>query len=305
MNQRKGLSTVNLKELYEDEGLSTIKLSQKLGVSTTTVRNELRRRNIPLRTRKEAADNRAVAIGDIPRMVDRYMQEGATSTQLAEEMGAAPQTILKRLKEGGAVIRAPGQFLLKNPDGSTRIGRPAKLSKELLFDLYHNKDFSAPQIAEQYEMDLSSVYIAMDRNDIPRRGHSEAGAKCWKDKRRDWPRIKAQYEDGKTEAQIAKDEGVSISTVKEHLFVMGTKTRPRGVPFGESPYRKEVNIDYIIEQNKLGRTMSSIAEELGISPQVLCKRTKEVEYTPKNNKRKIVKTPLEGLFLKKELLPEL
>jgi len=50
----------------------------------------------------------------------------------------------------------------------------SKLSKDFLFELYINQEFSLPDIQEKFEIDFKSIMFLLDYYGIPRRDHSKA-----------------------------------------------------------------------------------------------------------------------------------
>lgn len=57
-NRIKGMTELNIRRMYEKQGLSTMQIAQKLSCNDESVRKAMKRYNIKIRTRSEAAKNK-------------------------------------------------------------------------------------------------------------------------------------------------------------------------------------------------------------------------------------------------------
>ena len=87
-----------LRRLYWDEGLSVEDIAFRLYVSTTTVRDYMRKNGIPTgRGRKPEAD---LGYRD-KEVLKEYIRQGMTNKDIAKKAGVKPGAILKWLKRYG------------------------------------------------------------------------------------------------------------------------------------------------------------------------------------------------------------
>ena len=291
MNKRTDLNEDLIVDQYVNSRLSTIDLAKSYNASESAIRKLLIRKGVVLRNAKEAASNRAALNGEQLVQAEKRYIAGEDLTQISNDFGTVPSVLSRALKQRGVEIRPPGLSLLKNPDGTCRISRPPKISKEDLQREYVDKGVSIPEIAKSRGMNASSLYKAAERYGINRRDRSEAGDVYWKDKQCK-EAVREDYKNNKKIEVIAAERGLSMATVSKYLHEQRVKVKPRGVPFGQSPDRIEVDMNYVIDQNtNQRRTMADIAAELGVSAMILSKRAKDNGYKPQNNKPKLVHDP--------------
>lgn len=117
MNVNGALTEESLKKLYLDEGLSTIKVAERLGVSDAGVYAALKRFGIPTRSKSAAANSKCpnVALVDWKLMAKKY-EDGATVVDLATEVGCAWSTASARLSKY-TTIRSRGSEVKPNSRG--------------------------------------------------------------------------------------------------------------------------------------------------------------------------------------------
>lgn len=121
MNQNKALTKAALRQMYVNEGLSTVEISTNTGASTAGVTAALHRFGIGLRSRRDAARirHRHTWEADWCSLAKRY-EDGATLEDLACEVECTPGVASRHLAEF-TTIRPRGCEVKPNSRGRIEI----------------------------------------------------------------------------------------------------------------------------------------------------------------------------------------
>lgn len=92
---RDDLDDEEIKKLYIKEGLSTIQIGKKLGVSDRTISNRLKKQGIKVRNKSIRDDL------DDEEIKKLYIEGGLSTIQIGEKLGTSAVTIWNRLKKQG------------------------------------------------------------------------------------------------------------------------------------------------------------------------------------------------------------
>lgn len=93
-----------LRQKYIEEKLSALRIAEIVGCGDLAIRNALKRFNIPIRTRGEAANIKLKKRRNYPKLDDkellykRYCIEEKTSLEIGEEIGCSFSAVVKALK---------------------------------------------------------------------------------------------------------------------------------------------------------------------------------------------------------------
>jgi len=152
--------------------------------------------------------------------------------------------------------------------------------------MYVEKQMSPVQIAEKLGASPSGVYLALKRHGISTRSSKEAALIQHGKSKLPWKRIAKEYRAGDSCDVLGERYGVANSTITYHLRRMGEPVRPKGLPKGvPSGALIEFDVDAAIKLNKDGKTLTEIAEELGVSYGTLQYRLRSVGYSPRRDLR--------------------
>jgi transposase len=138
------------------------------------------------------------------------------------------------------------------------------LNKELLEDLYFNKNMNYSQIARHLDISKNKVARHMRIHEIA--GRRRTNSLNINRASLDFETILKRYNDGETQAQIAKDYGFTPTTIWLYLKEHGVKSRKRG--------RSGQDLDKIINLEKVKQMRSR-----GLSLKVISKFFKVPEST--------------------------
>lgn len=91
---RDDLDDEEIKNLYIEEGLSTIQIGKKLGTNGITISRRLKKQGVKVQEGiRDDLDDKEIK--------NLYIEEGLSTTQIGEKLEASPSTISRRLKEQG------------------------------------------------------------------------------------------------------------------------------------------------------------------------------------------------------------
>lgn len=245
------------KELYEN-GSSLACIAKRYGVSAGQVKSHLEKMGVQIRAQIQPT----ISTHDVDHWVVEY-KNGATLEKLAKASGVGSTTIRSRLIERGVKLRsgAPNktsddvldQMVVMYETGLTpkEIGEQLGLSHSAVCRNLKAKGFnvvSAHSVTEDkldewielYESGISinelAAHSGFNRNTISKHlqsrgivlrsgGKDNSSGRVSGDMVKEWI---AQYKSGAVLKRIAKQYGVSDTTVRNHLKKHGVKMRPGG-----------------------------------------------------------------------------
>ncbi len=93
--------------LYRDERMPSPQIARLTGVSERTVRDRLRARGVPLRTRgrHNREDRTAISPGDLTTL---YVQDGLSAAEIGKMLGVSRKIVLRSAHDQGLPVRVGG-----------------------------------------------------------------------------------------------------------------------------------------------------------------------------------------------------
>ena len=142
-------------------GLSAMQVAARLGGSKTIVLDELKRRGIKARGRREMATGKPHALTpeQIAHICAAYPEPGVTTTSLGHECGVSRQTVANWLTQNGIPLKPTGAVIGTRRKGSPRKDRNFKLSPEQIAEMcqLHQSGVSRKDIAARFNIDVGTV----------------------------------------------------------------------------------------------------------------------------------------------------
>ena len=240
-----------LVELYVERGLSSDAIASQLGCSSQTVREQLRRWDIPLRSRGTSSPATAALTRDV--LLELYGRQEMTLAEIASRFGCSLSGVAKLLRRHGIPVRS---------SLGKRVRPDDPISADVLRRLYVDEGLSIAETARRLHTSTDKVALRLRRYDIPRRpeGRHPAG-----------PGLRD------TVGQLYAVEGLSVKEValrvdrspervRELLRAAGIPLRPpppRPLPPGYEPLSRELLVELYVTQ---GLTLAEVAERVGGRP---------------------------------------
>jgi predicted DNA-binding protein YlxM (UPF0122 family) len=204
-----------LQARYVDIGMSTEAIAAELEVSTTDVIRALCAAGLEVRL--GIADRLAPAL-----LQRRYLDEEATTVELAREAGTTPATVTKYLKRAGITVRG-------------RRGRPqssgVELSEDVLRREYIQAGRSAASIAKEYGTSARHVLDELRRHGLPVRavtGGSQKKAELQRALTPGYLRVQL-VDQRRTVEDLAQEHRTSVRTIVRYVEHSGLEI-PDDVP---------------------------------------------------------------------------
>jgi len=210
--------------LYQEEGLSTIKLGERFGVSSNTIHSVLVKYNIPRRRRggwkKKNPENTFTP--EQEQQIRLEYSRGESANSLRIKFGTHQTEIKNILKRGGINLRPPKV----NPEDITVLSE----SEERDIATAYQEGSSAKTLASRYKISPQRVNRILAEHGVKKRDHSET-CSLWE---RDYSlkdfqdEVARKYEDGQYLREIANHYNVSIGAVITCLEKAGVGRRSSG-----------------------------------------------------------------------------
>lgn len=201
---RKSLDNDLIKQLY-DQGLSPEKIGKQFGVSHIPIYSRLKQMGVKRRPFKQRHDL-GVKLDD--DLIKQLYNQGASTIEIGKQLGASHSTILTRLKGLGVKIRPSGRSL-------------GGLDNDLIKQLYIDQGLSAEKIGKQLGVSSTAIFKRL----------RQMGVAIISQAQREYARldsdlIKQLYDQGKSQAAIAKQLDTTPTTIARRLRQMGVEARP-------------------------------------------------------------------------------
>jgi len=252
--QLEKLSNSQLKEWYINEGLSSVEIAKIVNVWPQTVRDWLRKANIPIRSRNILKPSK--------EQLERwYISEGKSGRKIAKIVGVEKSTILRWLKEVGISPRNHREATLVSYGKSMP-------SAEQLYRWYVEEKKSAKQISKITNLGQETILKYLKNLGIKIRPARESTFIQYK-KEVKKPSYKQLYDwyivQRKTPKETGEILGVSSSAIrtwlKEENILLRVGREAHGYTF-KKPSRQEL-IDWYIKEKK---SSFEIAKIVGVEP---------------------------------------
>lgn len=241
-----------LRNRYEHDRADLEDIAEQAGgCHTSTVRWWLRRHNIPLRPPAPTLDPR---LSDREWLHRRYVTEGATQREIADEVGAEQSSVSKALRAAGIQARP----------SHPRPAHPLLADREWLHQRYVIERKTQAAIARELDVTPSAVRVGLARVGIESDGPRPARREDPRLHDRDW--LVANYlETSATLLDVAAELGVGRQRVVSALEAVGLSTKPRGWHTAADPRLEDA--EWLREARLADRrSLLDIADELDATP---------------------------------------
>jgi DNA-binding CsgD family transcriptional regulator len=243
-----------LREQYCDEERTSYDIAAELGVSDTTVREQMEEYGI---------DRRDVSVEglDEERLREQYYNKGLTGYEIAEKLGVTPPAVYNRMEAYGMERRSMSEI---QTDGNIQ---PLE-SEQWVREQYCKKGYTTAEIAEKLGVSDNTVCCRMDRHDIKRRNRSEAQTNGNIQLVRNEQWMREQYcEQEKTTYEIADELSLSRTTVTKWLDVHEIERKSSVMDPDHLPHRVigelELNIANCLRDSGIDYKYESLEVEYG------------------------------------------
>jgi predicted transcriptional regulator len=250
-----------LREQYCDKGHSQTEIAELTGVSQSTVSNWMERHGIEgQRLFERATDDELKPLRDESWLRDRYCRQERTTYEIANELGVSSGAVRNWMKWHEIERRGISEA---RTDGNVE---PLK-DESWLREQYCEQKRTLSEIGDDLGVTPCSVITWMEKHDIERRGHSEAGVDVDIELLQDESWLREQYcAREKALSKIADEVGVCIDSVVTWLDKHDIERR------GYSEASTDGNVEPLKDESWLReqyceqeRTMSEIGDELHVS----------------------------------------
>ena len=211
------MAAEHLVNLYVVEGLSTGQCAARLGVEQQLVLRELVALGIDVR----------LGVSDLlspPLLRRRYVDEGATTVDIAKETGFTPATVARALDKARIPAQRGGATLTK------RVAKLATLTKEYLEREYVQNDRSATSIATEIGVGGNDVLDALRRSGMtvrPARGGPRQHKALKSTLSPEY--LRSEFlEKGRSAEELAADLGTTKYTLIKYLRKHGLIANKKG-----------------------------------------------------------------------------
>ena len=291
-----GITKERLEELYVEKGFGLVKCAEILSTNPTTIKTRLIEYNIHSRSYKEAAilchqqDEKHKIKGITKeKLIDIYVKKKHSLPQCANILGVSVKTICNRLDDYNITRRSIQEANL--------LQRPVTITKERLIELYVEKRLSANRCAEILDVNHTTIFNYLKRENIPIR------------KRQRDDITKAVLEDlyVKKELSAAKCGerfGVCSATIFTYLKKHGIAIRHKDT-YKRYNIKKETLEELYVDR---GLSLEECANILGVTNHTILNKLKKCGIhtrTPKEVNdllgNHITKEIIEELYIKKKL----
>ena len=200
----------NESQIIQDyqSGMSSIKVAKKHGCTYETVRNILKRNNIPIRSKKEAQHLRFghVEAFEEPQIIQDY-RSGMSSYRVAKKHGCSHVTVFGILKRNNIPIRSLKEAV------QLHFGHVEAFDESQIIRDYQS-GMSSYRVAKKHGCSYETVLTILKRNNIPSRSKKEASQlRYGRLEALDESQIIRDCQSGMTLAEIAKKHGCHYGTV--------------------------------------------------------------------------------------------
>jgi transposase len=247
-----------LREKYWDEGKSQSEIAHEIDIGITTVSRWMKKHNIETRSKSEGNSGK---LRDEEWLRDQYKNQQKSMSEIADILGVDSSTVDRWMKKHGIETRSYSEAA--STDGNIRKLR----DEEWLREQYENREKSQVEIADELDVDESTVIRWMKKHGIETRSNSERQSEGDVGKLRDEEWLREQYENQqKTTYEIAEELNVSSNTVVRWMRKHGIQTRSNSERQSGGDVEKLRNEEWLREQyENQQKSPREIADKLEVS----------------------------------------
>jgi len=163
-------------DMYVNQGMSLTKIGEIFDVTRNTIRERLKEKNITIKSSTQALREIREKQVDIEKMVDMYVNQRMSSTEIGKKLNITKETVCVKLKQIGVKMRT-----------NTEI-QTIELDIVKLEDMYVNQKMSSTKIGEIMGVTSRTIRTKLKILGIPIRSKSEAQALAHTQKKKDYSR---------------------------------------------------------------------------------------------------------------------
>ena len=162
--------------MYVNQGMSLRKIAKIFDVNYNTIARRLREKNITIKSAAQASGKSKEKQVDIEKMVDMYVNQRMTSTEIGKKLNISKVTVCTKLKQLGVKMRT-----------NTEI-QTIELDIVKLEDMYVNQKLPCHKIGEIMGVTSQTIVKRLKILGIPIRSRSEAMTLFNTQKKKDYSR---------------------------------------------------------------------------------------------------------------------
>jgi len=174
--KRLDIDTELVIDMYVNQGMSLRKIGKIFGTYPSKIRNRLKDKNITIKSAAQATREIREKQVDIEKMVDMYVNQRMSSTEIGKKLNITKETVCVKLKQIGVKMRT-----------NTEI-QTIELDIVKLEDMYVNQKMSSTKIGEIMGVTSRTIRTKLKILGIPIRSKSEAIALAHTRKKKDYSR---------------------------------------------------------------------------------------------------------------------
>lgn len=165
--RRFDIPEATLRTLYLEQRLSPEAIAEIYRCRDITVRRELKRKGIPMRSHAEAMRLRSIVLPE-DELRELYLERQLTPKAIGEIFGCSEGKVRSELKRYGIPLRTRSQ-------ARQLVSGTAFISREIIEELYYDRGLSQEQIAAKLGCGLATVSRRMQEYGLATRSLAEAG----------------------------------------------------------------------------------------------------------------------------------
>lgn len=174
--KRLDIDTELIIDMYVNQGMTAKKVGKIFNVDSSTIKRRLKEKNITTRSSAQVNRERIEIQVDIEKMVDMYVNQRMTATEIGKKLNIHEVTIRRKLKKLGVKIR------------NRREARTIELDIVKLEDMYVNQKLPCHKIGKIMGVASNTILRNLKILGIPIRSKSEATALAHTQKKKDYSR---------------------------------------------------------------------------------------------------------------------
>ena len=167
--QRFDIPEAELRRLYLEEHLTPKAISKRYGCSAGTVRNELLRKGIPLRSPAEVAKSQRIKLPKL-QLEKLYLHQQMSGPEIAEVFECSPGVVYRELARHQIPRRSKQEVAALS---RAKLSIREDIDEATLCELYHGQQMSEIEVAEALGCSPSTVRLRMEELRIEKRALSE------------------------------------------------------------------------------------------------------------------------------------
>jgi len=174
--KRLDIDTELVIDMYVNQGMSLKKIGKIFNVSPDPIKRRLKDKNITIKSKKQASREIIEKQVDIEKMVDMYVNQRMTSTEIGKKLNISKVTVCTKLKQLGVKIRTNAEI------------QTIELDIVKLEDMYVNQKLPCHKIGEIMGVTSQTIVKRLKILGIPIRSRSEAMTLFNTQKKKDYSR---------------------------------------------------------------------------------------------------------------------